>query len=200
MEDYKYPSLGCPKQLILLEYCEYEFFDIVHRYNGLSEKLAGFYFRRLVKAVKHIHDKGYCHRDIKLANCFVSSDFDIKLADFSFGCKLQPENGDDMLTGIVGTKRYMAPELYAGHQYNGDDVDTFALGVLLFCTVMHKFPFHRARRSDFYYSKLKRNPKAFWNLYDRNPSKEFKNLVESLLQYDYTKRPKLSAVLEHDWI
>ena len=97
MEDYKYPSLGCPKQLILLEYCEYEFFDIVDRFNGLSEKLANFYFRRLVKAVKYIHDKGYCHRDIKIENCLVDENLDIKLADFGFVFKL-PKNGDTMLT------------------------------------------------------------------------------------------------------
>ena len=57
----------------------------------------------------------------------------------------------------------MAPELYAGLQYNGDDVDIFALGVLLFCTVMHKLPFEEATKSDLLYSKLIKNPKVFWD-------------------------------------
>jgi len=48
----------------------------------------------------------------------------------------------------------MAPEIQAGLEYNGEDVDAFSLGVLLFCIVMNSFPFGRARKSDTYYRKL----------------------------------------------
>jgi len=41
-----------------------------------------------------------------------------------------------MLTERKGTDNYMAPEVYAGLEYNGDEADAFSLGVLLFSIVM----------------------------------------------------------------
>ena len=48
------------------------------------------------------------------------------------------------LTGVCGTKAYMAPEVIsweAGGDYMGDKVDMFACGVILYNLVCGKMPF-----------------------------------------------------------
>ena len=65
-----------------------------------------------------MHDKGYAHRDLKLENCFMSKDLNVKVADFGFsswfGSKSCLSRPRTLLSGKQGTRSYMAPELYTG--------------------------------------------------------------------------------------
>jgi serine/threonine protein kinase len=64
-------------------------------------------------AVKHVHDMGYIHLDIKPSNFFVHEDGTIKLGDFGLALevsKLSTLKDDD----IEGDSVYMAPELLKG--------------------------------------------------------------------------------------
>lgn len=49
----------------------------------LPEDMAAFYFLQLSYAVLFLHEKGICHRDIKLENCMVcTKSMQLKLVDF----------------------------------------------------------------------------------------------------------------------
>ena len=54
----------------------------------LPIKLARFYSIQIVKALSHIHNSGFCHRDIKLENILLDENFNIKICDFGFTEKL----------------------------------------------------------------------------------------------------------------
>lgn len=68
------------------------------------------------------------HRDIKPENIFVSSIGDYKLGDFGIARELEKTSAG--LTK-VGTKNYMAPEVYKGYEYNST-VDIYSLGIVLY--------------------------------------------------------------------
>lgn len=68
------------------------------------------------------------HRDIKPENIFVSSIGDYKLGDFGIARELEKTSAG--LTK-VGTKNYMAPEVYKGYKYNST-VDIYSLGIVLY--------------------------------------------------------------------
>ena len=73
----------------------------------------------------------------------MSSDFKIKLADLGFAGKLEGIEGSNLLESRVGSPGYMAPEMVELNTigYNGQAVDTFALGVVLFLMVTQATPF-----------------------------------------------------------
>lgn len=77
-----------------------------------------------------MHRKNYCHRDIKLENCLLDENFEVKLSDFGFSCR--NEQGSSDMDRILGTEGYMAPELCRSERYNGFETDVFSLGVVLF--------------------------------------------------------------------
>ena len=39
---------------------------------------------KIISAMEYIHDKGYCHRDIKTDNVLIDEFGNIKVADFGF--------------------------------------------------------------------------------------------------------------------
>jgi serine/threonine protein kinase len=104
--------------------------------------------------VKFVHDKGIAHRDLKLENCFLDKNINMKLADFGLAKVFAGPNGSALQTEC-GTPQYMAPEISNG-SYDGPPVDIFALGVILFIMCNAKFPFGKA--GDKYYNKYHQSP------------------------------------------
>jgi hypothetical protein len=82
---------------------------------------------------------------------------------------------------------YQAPEINEGREYRGEDVDLFALNIVLFILVAALPPFKQATPSDFYYSLICQNRmNDFWRYHsqDKKPnyfSNEFKNFIERAL-------------------
>lgn len=133
------PDNGYKRQLLALEYCQYELFDIVEEIKGFTEDIGRFFFtQQLLPAVNYMHAQGVCHRDIKLENIFVGADFRLRIADFSYAAKTHcPQSGQEQVhRQQVGTKYYAAPEIQRGIPYRGQPADVFSLGVSLFMMVM----------------------------------------------------------------
>jgi serine/threonine protein kinase len=97
--------------------------------NGSKLKYCRALFSQISEGVNHLHDKGIAHRDLKLENCFLDKDCNIKVADFGL-MKIFGEPGQVLKTHI-GTLNYMAPEMYSENEYT-ESVDIFAMGVMLF--------------------------------------------------------------------
>lgn len=106
-------------------------FDFV-REKPLTEEVARYYFVQLIKGLEAMHKAGYCHKDIKLDNILLDSNFVLKISDFGLSQPLKNKQDGYMLTDICGTKGYMAPELLKKKPHKGVKVDVFAAGVCLF--------------------------------------------------------------------
>ena len=83
----------------------------------------------------------------------IADDGSIKLADFGFAVCHNTEN----LTGFVGTKTFIAPEIWENKNYNGMKTDIFALGVIIFMLNVGNCPFEQATPNNYYYNMLVRN-------------------------------------------
>ncbi|HAS6432772.1 TPA: protein kinase [Vibrio parahaemolyticus] len=85
----------------------------------------------LAKGLRHIHNKGYLHRDIKPNNIILFENGDYKISDFGLIRKIQPSQDSQVLTSIdtrLGNNHFMAPELmYVGSDYTIKS-DIFAFG------------------------------------------------------------------------
>jgi serine/threonine protein kinase len=85
--------------------------------------------RELLDALGHIHAAGILHRDLKPANVLIGTDGRARLTDF--GIAHLADATKLTSTGfIVGTEKYLAPEVRRGEPA-GAASDLFALGVLL---------------------------------------------------------------------
>jgi hypothetical protein len=85
--------------------------------------------RELLGALAAIHEAGIVHRDVKPSNVLLDHDGDARLTDFGIA---QPEDATQITgTGeVIGTLKYMAPEVLAGNQAT-ERSDLYALGVVL---------------------------------------------------------------------
>ena len=79
------------------------------------------------------------------------------------------------------------------------------MGVILFLTVLAKFPFREAKESDGFYKYIKNNQydeywalsKPFQEQKNMILSSEFTELVWSMFSYDPKKRPTISEIKNH---
>lgn len=78
------------------------------------------------QGLKHIHDMGFIHLDLKPANILVSFEGVLKIADFGMATRWPAEDGIDG----EGDREYIGPEILMGRFDKPADV--FSLGLIIF--------------------------------------------------------------------
>lgn len=188
---------------IVLEYAgNGELFDYIYfPKEGLGEKMTRSVFKQLIEGLEGCHNAGVVHRDLKTENLMMNSDWILKIADFSYASLL---NKSGMLTSVLGTLNYAAPEILNKNPYVGPCVDVFSCGVILFVLVTGKFPFGKALIGDpFYKNFIKNDYEAYWTVMGPkvgNISDDFKSFINLLLAYDPTQRPTITEIKNHSWM
>ena len=95
----------------------------------------------VLRALGAAHAVGIVHRDVKPANVLLADDGGVKLADFGIAKRLDDVAGDVTMAGeVIGTPKYLAPELMAGLPATAAS-DVYAVGVVLFEMLAGRPPF-----------------------------------------------------------
>lgn len=89
---------------------------------------------QMLLALKHIHNCGMMHRDIKDKNTLLYQDGTVKLCDFGISFNVQQSNPSTH----IGDKRNIAPEVLKGNYHK--EADIWSLGVVLY-QLIHLKPF-----------------------------------------------------------
>jgi predicted Ser/Thr protein kinase len=147
---------------------------------------------QICPALKHVHDHGIIHRDIKLSNILVREDGVVKLTDFGIA-KVFATTDLTQTGGVVGTAEYLSPEQAMGKPVTKRS-DIYSLGVVLYCLLTGRLPFSGTGYLDLMH-------KHRYAQFDR-PGKivpelpyEIDELVCQLLEKDPGKRPADCLVL-----
>lgn len=168
----------------------------------LPEPQAKKWFRQIVEGVYHIHNHlKICHRDIKTENVLLDANNNAKLCDYGFAREV---TGDGISKTLCGTPPYYCPEMIEFHKYDPFKADCWALGVMLFVMLTHKFPFKWPQtKSKAEYQEMLQAQKR--GLYREKP--EFdqlpevaKDLIYRLLHPNPKDRIDTGAVLRHQWL
>lgn len=115
----------------------------------LSEPQCRRIFKQIAEGLEYIHSLNIAHRDIKLDNILIEESTNmIKIIDFGFSVICNPSQ---RLKIFCGTPSYMAPEIVQKREYDGRQVDMWALGVLLYALLTGTFPFRGISEQDLYY-------------------------------------------------
>eukprot|EP00177_Eucheuma_denticulatum_P002845 GFKZ01005100.1.p1 GENE.GFKZ01005100.1~~GFKZ01005100.1.p1 ORF type:complete len:425 (+),score=63.86 GFKZ01005100.1:374-1648(+) len=93
----------------------------------LSEAHIAYILRETIRGVWAMHSGGRLHRDIKSDNVLVSSEGEIKLADFEYTAVLTEET--PKRNTVVGTAWWMAPETVRSSYYDYG-ADVWSIGIL----------------------------------------------------------------------
>ena len=97
------------------------------------------WMRQIPDAVSHLHSRNVVHRDLKPDNVLLTATEDVKLGDFGLArqyialtrTQVQNNYAPYYMQSEVGTKYYMAPEVFSSRGYSAK-ADVFSLGVLLY--------------------------------------------------------------------
>lgn len=142
--------------------------------------------------MKYLHAHRVIHRDLKLGNLFINEDMMIKIGDFGLATKLEFE-GQRKRT-ICGTPNYIAPEILDGKDGHSYEVDTWAIGVILYTMLVGKPPFET---SDVKTTYRRIRLTAYTFPEHITISEEAKSLITRILNVDPKRRPGIDEILGH---
>lgn len=115
----------------------------------------------LAHSFLQLHSKGFCYRDISFGNVFFNPDNgEILICDND---NVAVDNGNK--SGVLGTPKFMAPEIVRGESAPNSDSDRFSLAILLFYMLMVHHPLEGKKESSIKCLDLP----AMNKLYGTNP-------------------------------
>ncbi|CAG9327683.1 unnamed protein product [Blepharisma stoltei] len=163
-----------------------------------TEVEAAAIIMKILRAVKYLHERGICHRDIKPDNFLLETeaeDSDIKMIDFGLSHKL--EGKVKRMKSTVGTLNYVAPEVLKGNY--GFKCDLWSVGIIMFILLTGDMPIKGRYQAEILESlrnyQLNTDSEEWAQL-----SPWAQNLLTNLLEKDPNRRYDAQTVLKHQWL
>jgi len=135
IDDYDY--------ILFLEFCDSDLQKLLKEKGKFSISEIQTLMEGLNKPFKYMHNNGILHRDIKPENILIKfvdsskANYIPKIGDYGISREL--DNGK--ATTIVGTPRYMSPEVLIGEDEYTDKSDLFSIGTMIYELYFNSFPF-----------------------------------------------------------
>jgi serine/threonine protein kinase len=110
-------------------------------------------------------------------------------------------DGAEGMKTKCGTINYMSPELFKikeGEIYEGEPVDIFATGTMLFMMLSGKQPFNAA--DDVWYKKICRNPDKAVADRKIDISSDAMDLISRMIAKDPKARLTTAEIKDHKWL
>jgi len=179
---------------ILLEFAaEGALWRLLKSAGRLPNILCATYAYQMVQCLKYLHALHIIHRDIKPENCLLGFQGELKLCDFGWAVYAPSSRRSTM----CGTLDYLPPEMLADQPRHDQQVDLWALGILVYELLIGKPPFEHEDDK-----KTLRNIKM--GKYTFPPELKIsecgKAFIDSLLKLDPDQRVSLEVLEQHEFI
>ncbi|KAI4488027.1 hypothetical protein M0804_004875 [Polistes exclamans] len=177
-----------------------------------------YYWTEMLTAVKHIHDHGVIHSDLKPAN-FLLVCGRLKLIDFGIASSMNADMTSVVKSCPIGTLNYISPEALMDTGGNGDSPnhnvkykisyksDVWSLGCILYGLVYGQTPFHHIRSQWAKVNAITNpNPKIAFPTSILLFNKKFEpppiliDVMRKCLQHNPKARPTVAELLQIQYI
>jgi hypothetical protein len=149
--------------------------------------------REVAEGLRHAHERGLVHRDVKPANIWMEEGTGrAKVLDFGL-VRVTEDTGELTRPGtLLGTPSYMAPEQIEPRTPVDHRCDLFALGCVLYQACTGQTPFQGAGVTDTFWAVLHHQPPPPRSLNPAVPA-WLSELIVGLLTKDPQRRPVSAA-------
>lgn len=139
----------------------------------------------LAKGLEYLSRYKIIHRDLKPENLLLTSNFQVKIADFGL-CALEPTKSKRF--SVVGTMQFMAPEMAALKGYDCTS-DLWALGLILYELLSGTSPFPITNLNDIL-TLTPINPPDHWEepakkLYKALITKQERYTIQEVISHEF---------------
>ena len=169
-----------------------ELFEFLAEHGRMEEPEAQRIFWQIVLAVEYCHQQGVVHRDLKVENLLFDAYWDIKIADFGFSNTYVQGK---LLDTWCGSPPYAAPEIFQGLNYNGEKLDIWSMGVILYVLVCGCLPFDGDSLQELRSRVLSGRYRIPYFL-----SRNCESLIQRILVLDPVKRYTVQQIKQHVWM
>ncbi|KAI4502606.1 hypothetical protein M0802_002518 [Mischocyttarus mexicanus] len=189
------------KYFIFMRFAENgDLLDYILKNGAVSENQARIWLRQLALGLQYLHEMEIAHRDMKCENVLLTTNHNVKLADFGFSRYMIDNRGKRVLSDTYcGSLSYAAPEVLRGAPYNPKFSDIWSLGVIIYIVLNKAMPFDETNIKILYEQQISRRWK-FRRKIDDTISENAKITVTNLLEPDVNKRWQVDQILYCDWI
>ena len=169
----------------------------INHQTPFDEKILSEIIRQIASAIKYIHDKNICHRDLKPDNiCFTNmgsmENNTAKLIDFGLGKMTNKQK----ISTLVGSPLFVAPEVLMGNYT--EKCDIWSLGVIIFFLVGGYPPFLGKDDAETKIKILKMKYEFKQDKF-KDASEDVIDLIKHCLVKE-EDRFNIEQILEHRWI
>ncbi|CAJ1369128.1 unnamed protein product [Effrenium voratum] len=190
------------KLYLVLELCTGgHLFSLIRSRGSLKESTMIPIMRQILRGVSYLHYCHIAHRDLKPHNILVArtdisrdTGNSIRISDFGLSCEFQP---GQMLSALVGTTAYMAPQVLM--KCYTQICDLWSCGVILHILLSGFLPFVGPNaRKETIRKAILRGKVRLTRWMDVNQTAI--NLMLKLLKFEEEERLMASEALEHPWL
>lgn len=157
----------------------------------LGEATVASIFRQVCLGLSYLHDKGFCHNDVKPANVLLFDRGVAKICDFG-SCEKIGEDKE-----LMRSPAYQAPELVAVEiecELDGAKQDVWSLGVSMFELMFGYLPYRGSNVYEIAYEIMSTKLKI-----PETASEDFRDLLEGMLKMNPGDRMSMSEVMKHEF-
>ncbi|NWY90922.1 PLK4 kinase, partial [Loxia curvirostra] len=165
---------------------------IKNRKKPFSEDEARHFLHQIITGMLYLHSHGILHRDLTLSNILLTSNMNVKIADFGLATQLKMPHEKHYT--MCGTPNYISPEI-ATRSPHGLESDVWSLGCMFYTLLIGKPPFD----TDTVRNTLNKVVLADYEM-PAFLSREAQDLIHRLLRKNPADRLSLSSVLDHPFM
>ena len=115
--------------------------DWLHRMANVRLYRTVRWMTQIARALDYAHSHGVVHHDLKPGNILLANDDDAFLSDFGIAQITRPPGTGATGDAVVGTARYISPELARGDEEIDYRSDLYSLGLIAYLLATGYYPF-----------------------------------------------------------